>query len=334
VTSSSKAPFLHVANGTSTTGIIASAGIPGTLSIWADPLHDGPVPGGLTDAELLSVRGEYLAGHGSGAAPNPVNDLRRWRTAIEQTDSYEELVLWYEHDVFDQLNLIQLLPWIRQHLPATVPASLVCIGSFPGHPVFRGLGELSPNELGPLLDRRQRISEAQYVVAEDAWRAFLAHTPEPLDNLRHTDTSAMPFLAPAITRFLEEYPWTRDGLSRTERRLLTLAMAGPVDLMTAYPRMHDDEVYYLTDSAFAALVRDLASTSPPLIRTDLHARAGSVAPGGTVMLTETGRAVLNGQKDRVTTCGIDRWFGGVHLRSDQGDVWRWDGGRHRIVRTT
>ena len=38
--------FLHVANGTCTTKLIEAAGIPGALSIWADPLHDGPVPGG------------------------------------------------------------------------------------------------------------------------------------------------------------------------------------------------------------------------------------------------------------------------------------------------
>jgi hypothetical protein len=45
--------FLHVANGTSTTMTIEAARIPGAVSIWADPLHDGPVPGGLSDDELL-----------------------------------------------------------------------------------------------------------------------------------------------------------------------------------------------------------------------------------------------------------------------------------------
>src|SRR5206468_6691295 len=43
--------FLHVANGTSTTGTIEAAGIPGAVSIWADPLYEGPVPGGVSDAE-------------------------------------------------------------------------------------------------------------------------------------------------------------------------------------------------------------------------------------------------------------------------------------------
>ena len=53
--------FLHVANGTSTTMTIEAARIPGAVSIWADPLHDGPVPGNLTDEELLEVRARHLA---------------------------------------------------------------------------------------------------------------------------------------------------------------------------------------------------------------------------------------------------------------------------------
>jgi hypothetical protein len=188
-------PFLHVANGTSTTRTIEAAGIPGKLSIWADPLFEGPVPAGLTDEELLAVRSQYL-GRAYGSH-DPVNDMAEWRAIIERHDEYQELVLWYEHDLFDQLNLIQLLTWIRERLPPNKLVSLVCIGSFPGRPTFKGLGELTPGELGPLLDTRQRVSDLQYVLAERAWTAFRQPSPEALDLLRQEDTAALPYLAPA-----------------------------------------------------------------------------------------------------------------------------------------
>ena len=54
--------FLHVANGTATTDTIQAAGIPGRCSIWADPLHDGPVPADLNDDELVAVRRRHLSG--------------------------------------------------------------------------------------------------------------------------------------------------------------------------------------------------------------------------------------------------------------------------------
>ena len=149
--------------------------------------------------------------------------MRQWRAIIERHDAYDELILWYEHDLFDQLNLIQLLPWIRERVPAEKVVSLVCIGSFPGRPNFKGLGELTPVELGSLLGTRSPVTDEQYALAGRAWQAFREATPEALDTLRGEDTSALPYLATALTRFLQEYPWTSDGLSRTERRLLELA---------------------------------------------------------------------------------------------------------------
>jgi hypothetical protein len=325
-----KTRFLHVANGTCTTRIIESAGIPGTLSIWADPLHDGPVPGGLTDAELLDLRARHLAGPTDQTHIDPVNDLRHWRAAIERHESYDELILWFEHDLFDQLNLIQLLPWIRERLPAAKLVTLVCIGSFPGHPRFKGLGELSAGELASLLDTRQGVREAQYSLAKRAWQAFREPAPEALDILRRTDTAALPYLAAALARFLQEYPWTSDGLSRTERRLLELADDGTVDLAAAFPRMHDGEgAYYVTDSSLADLAQSLSRTSPPLLTFTPGRMADRELLQGSVTLTDAGRAVLAGRLDRVAVCGIDRWFGGVHLH---GDAWRWDDKRQRITR--
>jgi hypothetical protein len=323
-------PFLHVANGTSTTRQIAAAGIPGGLSIWADPLYEGPVPGGLTDAELVAVRGRYLGGDDP---PDPVNDMGRWRAAIERHHEYQELVLWFEHDLFDQLNLIQLLTWIREHLPAAKPVTLICIGAFPGRPAFKGLGELTASELAPLLETRQPVSQLQYALAERAWLAFRQQSPQALDDLRLEGTAALPFLAPALTRFLQDFPWTSDGLSRTERRLLQLASADGIPLLQAFPRMHDGEsAYYVTDMSLLGMADQLSATSPPLM---------TIPPGDgdskpislfrrRVALTDTGRAVLAGHTERIATCGIDRWLGGVHLQG-RGPLWRWDDGRQRIT---
>jgi len=327
VTPASHSRFLHVANGTSTTRTIEAAGIPGACSIWADPLYEGPVPGGLGDLELLDVRMRHLAGP---AATHPVNDLRRWRAAIEQHDSYDELILWFEHDLFDQLNLIQVLPWIRDHVPRTKPVSLICIASFPGRPDFKGLGELTPDELGSLLHTRQSVGSSQYEMARRAWHAFRDPTPEALDELRQGETSALPYLAAAFTRFLHEYPWTRDGLSRTERRLLELASPGEVALANTFPQMHQGEqAYYVTDASLATLTETLARTSPPLLTFHLSDGEKDNVRARVVALTDAGRSVLAGQLDRVAACGIDRWLGGVHLQGS-GPTWRWDDGRQAI----
>src|SRR5437867_8312888 len=100
--------YLHVANGSSVTMTLEAAGVPGLRSIWADPLYEGPVPPGVGDDELRELRG----GHLQGAVPvDPMNDMRRWRQVIADHEAYEELVLWFEHDLFGLFILITHLCW-------------------------------------------------------------------------------------------------------------------------------------------------------------------------------------------------------------------------------
>jgi hypothetical protein len=325
--------FLHVANGTCTTSIIRAAGIPGLRSQWADVLNEGPVPGGLSDEELVAIRERFLVGPDANLEDEHENSLRTWRAAIDRHESYDELILWFEHDLFDQLNLIQLLTWIRGSVPAAKTVSLVCIGSFPGRPAFKGLGELAPDELASLVETRRPVSEAQYALAARAWTAFRAANPEGLDRLWRSDLQALPFLSAALRRFLEEYPWTGDGLSRSERRLLELADPGPTDLIAAFPRMHEGEkAYFITDGSILSLVETFSRTTPPLLTYDAGASAGGDVLHGAVAITNAGRDVLAGRLDRIATCGLDRWYGGVHLQGN-GPMWRWDDQSERIRKT-
>jgi hypothetical protein len=324
---------LHVANGTATTTLIGEAGIPGVSSIWADPLHEGPVPGDVSDERLIEIRAAYLAGHESSpqAAAEIAEELRRWRAAIDDDSAFDELVLWFEHDLFDQLNLIQVLSRIARKRPRPTAVSLICIGSFPGRQSFKGLGELTPGELTSLLETRLPVTEPQYALAERTWDAYRAPDPRPLQDLVRGDTSALPFLALALRRHFEEFPWTSDGLSRTERRVLELASPGPIDVRSAFDRMHDDETaFYIADGSFWTVVTELAAGIEPLVVLDVES-TGSLPRHGTITLTDTSRSILTGQADRVTRCGIDRWLGGVHL-TGHGPTWRWDSARSHIVR--
>lgn len=89
--------LLHVTNGASAADTIGAAGIPGVRSIWADSLHDGPVPGGITDRELLEVRARYHAAPPEESFAEQVKGLTEWRQVMER-GGYDELVLWFEHE--------------------------------------------------------------------------------------------------------------------------------------------------------------------------------------------------------------------------------------------
>ena len=133
--------FFHLANGTATTDLIARAAIPGDTSIWADPLHNGPVPGTLDESALRAVRARYISEMALDVSYDDVHAaLVSSEAAIPRSAACDELVLWFEHDLFDQLNLVHLLDRV-QSFPEKAPiVSLICIGAFPAGPTSRGSG--------------------------------------------------------------------------------------------------------------------------------------------------------------------------------------------------
>src|SRR5262245_38861955 len=95
--------MLHVTNGTSVS--LRDSGLPGDILTWLDVLHEGPVPAHLDPAQLRRVRGVFLDAEWQGNVPAEL-ELAHRDAALE---AHDEIALWFEHDLFDQLQLIQIL---------------------------------------------------------------------------------------------------------------------------------------------------------------------------------------------------------------------------------
>jgi len=305
----------HVTNGDALSAVIAAAGIPGSRSLWCDILHEGPVPASLSHEQLCATRARYGADVGYAAYEDLSTAFREWQGAVDRP-SYDELVLWYEHDLFDQLNLVQLLDRLAsQSTGARV--SMVTTDRFPGHPKFRGMAELTPEEILTLFGQRQPLSPAQFALAREAWNAFRQPTPAPLQELVAGDTSALPYLKAALVRHLEEFPSTRNGLSLTEERILAAVEPGPRPIIDVFGHVLDQErCFFIGDSSFWTLVIRLATATPALLDVEIVDASKQALPHGTIRITEPGRDVLHGCADRVELCGIDRWLGGVHVTDE------------------
>jgi hypothetical protein len=322
--------MLHVTNGDSAAGSLRLSGITGDVSITADVLHEGPTPGGLPPERWRKVRARYLAESGYDDYDSCLANLTRWDHTLEDYRSYDEVILWFEHDLFDQLLLIRALDGFAGRNLGGTELSLICIGEFPEVVPFHGLGQLTPQQMATLPPKRQRVYEGQKLLARDAWRAFCSPDPSGLAALLGRDTSPLPFLAGALRRHLEEFPAVPDGLSRSERQILRALHQGAGTFEEVFRATQGmEERVYMGDASFDRILRELAAPPRPLLRLEPGA-AGSLRPLR-LSLTPTGREVLAGRDDWVRIRGIDRWLGGVHLQGVEAS-WRWDLETCRLVR--
>jgi hypothetical protein len=304
-------PALHVTNGDSTVAGLRGTGQVERVMPWRDALHEGPVPD-VPDAELRRVRSEFL---GVDA------DLFAARDSVLADHRHGEYVLWFEADLYDQLQIVQILARLHS---LDVPAeriTLICVGEHLGIAHFGGLGELTSEQLGRLpATAAITLTAGSLEHATRAWAALRAPDPAALNEIAATPSNELRFVAEAYDRLSREYPSTRDGLSLTERRLLAAVADGAETAGQAFVRAAAREARpFLGDTWAFERIANLAAAPAPLLE-----------DGDRLRLTETGREVLSGRADHAALNGVDRWIGGVHL-TGTSPAWRWDEGTESIT---
>jgi hypothetical protein len=150
--------MLHITNGDSAATLLRQAALPGEVLAWKDVLHEGPVPAGLSPAQLRPVRARFIAARGWAPEGEVLADLERRDMVVDRVGKNEEVVLWFEHDLYDQLQLLQVLDRFATK-NGNVPAlSLIAIDAFPGVEPFYGLGQLTPAQLSSLFWPRPAVT--------------------------------------------------------------------------------------------------------------------------------------------------------------------------------
>jgi hypothetical protein len=323
---------LHITNGDATRNIMEQAGIVGDILPWRDVLHEGPVPAGLTLDEMSAVRAQYIIDCGWADERRVLDDFQTRDARLKRSHEYDDVILWFEHDLYDQVQLLQLLDWFAMHPPAGSRLSMICVDDY--------LGMMKPAELAALLGSQLPVTEAQLALGREGWAAFCAPDPRRWASLRSDDTRDLPFLGAAVLRHLEQYPSLENGLNRTERQLLEAVaegVDGPAAIFEANQKA--DEVRFMGDSTFWQYLGNMAASDPPLLRVS---NSGAFAPPASypwppaflaqrVAIAAAGTEVLGGRRDWLSVRPIDRWLGGVHLQP--GNIWRWDGQSESVLRT-
>lgn len=338
---------LHITNGDVAAQGLARSGLPGDVMAWRDVLHDGPVPDDGDLGAFHRVRAQFLADRGWASEAEVIEDLSARDARLAGLSATDAIVLWFEPDLYDQLQLLQVLARLAMR-PATERPTVTIA------PADLMLGSLAPSNFRPLYDARRTIVDTDYAKAIASWCAFTAATPDALAAVvAHLDAAILsrryatddhvrlPHLTAALRRVLEEYPDVDTGLSRSERQICEALAPGPITLAKLFDASHrtSESWVWLGDWSFAWYVQRLSDVAQPLISHPNGTRVIAPRDGmdatrfqaQSVVLTPFGSDVVRARTDAITANGIDRWIGGTHLTADRH--WRWDARVQSTVRT-
>ncbi|HEX8172629.1 MAG TPA: hypothetical protein VF824_18985 [Thermoanaerobaculia bacterium] len=307
--------MIHIHNGDVVAALARRSNIPGEHIAFRESLVTGAVVPG---DDWIETRARTLAeAHGV--------DLLRVRTELLEQQQFldeapsrdEEIVLWFEHDLYCLVHLVYLM----QRL-GTVRISVVWCP--------KPLSQNDERELYLLFESRAAATPAMLASAATAWSAYTASDAGALNALLERDAPDFPFLRDALTLHASRFPALGNGLGEIERRVLALVAGGATDFGTLFPMIDADPPRFgFGDGEVLRHLRAMAWRAVPLVTLT---EAEGVPPKAIITITPAGENVLRGEVDDVAINDPDQWLGGVHLTKE--NVWRWDGGARRLVRSS
>ncbi len=321
---------LIITNGDSAAAILQKVYSDCAVLPWRDVLHEGPVPFTEDLSSLSLLRAEYLSNEYSLDLNQTIGDFKERDEILQRYKKIDRIVLWFEHDLYDQLQLIQILDYF-----ATVPlcgtlVHLVQADDF--------LGEQTIETIRQFIKLEKAATADQLSLAQKSWSAFRESGPETWAKLLRIDTTALPFLKAAVQRMLEELPSCSTGISRTQSQILDLVSRGISDVKILFAQSQMlEEAAFMGDWSFFNQVSRLIKSSIPLI--NVLNRAGRIKEQSNVNplsllesefeLTKFGQAVLSGAVDNASKNNVDYWWGGTRIH--RGNLWRWNSSTMQVI---
>lgn len=332
--------MLHIVNGDTVADKLRQGIVQGDILVWKEIYTEGPIFEESSDRDNRLTRGQYLEQTMGIPYAEYVHGCEYQESVLSRFHTYKEIVLWFEHDLFDQTMLCFLLHWFAGRSLDTTKLSLLCIGTFPGVALFRGLGQLSVQQLSSLVGTWQPVGQDELSLGKRLWQAYCSSDPDMLIGmLDHDQMSALPYAKEAFRLHGSRYPSVLNGLGIVEQTTLEMVHAGTV-------RPHDlfkcvgDALHGLGmgDLSFWRILARLTRGPHPLLDIEGNPNFPTYTDPvplfghGKLSLTGLGKEVMDGRQDWVELAGIDEWYGGVHL-DPQTDLWRWNPSQQRLMST-
>lgn len=308
-------PRILITNGDHAANALAAHFPDAEILIWRDVLVEGPVPGGIGDEALADIRAHHI--ETAFGMQDVRADFSRRNLTLERIEAFDTIELWFETDLHDQLQILELLSRLAAKPLRAAPRLALAAPPLSSH-------------IEAAAPAMRDITSADHEAAKEMWSAFRASTPEQVFALA-TSTGPLQDARNAFARLLEELPGAHDGLGRIERAALLAIHDGAITPGLAFRHYQQTEAFpFLGDLGFFYRLDQLSFGKSPLVRGlpeggVAHAARNNMTVEYTdtmIDLTDAGRAVLEGRADHAKLNDIDRWIGGIHLTTR--NLWRYD----------
>lgn len=250
--------LLHITNGDSFTSKLQSLPLKGDIITWREMLCEGKTLCAVGSESFWKTRFEFLnKNYKISKSWFVEKTLKEYRSLCNHKQQ-DHIVLWFEYDLFCQINMLAVLSWLKEHR-RHAEISLVCSGREDGSDKLLGLNELSDERLLQLYESRTMLSQDDIEYADYIWQLYCSDNPIRLENQLANNDFQFEYLNEALKTHLKRFPTIKNGLNELENHVLEMAMnrkpKSKADLMGEL--LSDQGYYGFGDSQYERIITSL-----------------------------------------------------------------------------
>lgn len=218
-----KSSTLHITNGDSTTNYLQSLQFEGEFITWREMLCEGKTSIDVGSESFWKTRFDFFKSSYKVTKKTFIDlTLKEYRTLCQKKDQ-KEIVLWFEYDLFCQINMIAIISWIKRYRK-NEKVSLVCSGDVAGVKKRLALGELNEEQIREHYENRVELSQDDIEYADYIWQLYCSDSPLRLETVyKFNPMSPFTYLTDAIDVHLKRFPSIENGLNIVENYILDIA---------------------------------------------------------------------------------------------------------------
>mgnify|MGYP001790871544 FL=1 len=271
--------LLHITNGDSFTSKLKTLDLKGDIITWREMLCEGKTLCNVGSESFWKTRFEFLnKNYKISKSWFVEKTLKEYRSLCNHKQQ-DHIVLWFEYDLFCQINMLAVLSWLKTHR-RHAEISLVCSGKEDDSDRLYALNDLSDEKLLNLYENRLTLSQDDIEFADYVWQLYCSDNPIRLENVITHNPFQFKYLADALKAHLRRYPTIKNGLNALENKVLSTVenknLESRPELLKTL--LGNQGYYGFGDSQYERII----STLRPLI--------GSFNP---LRLTKKGREVIS-----------------------------------------
>lgn len=210
---------LHIVNGDSTASILKQTSIEGDIVVWREMLCEGSVCNEVGSDAFWLKRYNYFEKELGLDRLEYYDKTIKEIIKLEEVANYNEVVLWFEYDLFCQANLMALCTYLLENYSKSVNYYLVCTGKVKGNEQLQTLADYAPENYPKLHENKIKLSRNNLLFAKQCWELYVENNPEKLKGFDFNQQPKFAYFQLAINQHLERFPKI-NGLNQIQQKIL------------------------------------------------------------------------------------------------------------------